>query len=258
MAFDFADLISPVTDLIGGTLNRKETRNANNKNNDLQRDFAQNSVRWKVEDAKRAGIHPIYALGAPTMSANPSYVGDTSLGQSISNAGQNISSSINKTRTSDERTSSVMEQLQIERGGLENELLRSQIARINQTSNPPMPGSDYIMPGQPQSGLSKRIPSQYTASVPGQPHMEAAPPTPGGKKFAYPYGLNVTLPSKDAKDAIEDVLPYELEHYYLHRIAPGIEKLFTEYPQAAGRFIAPYLKKLWNSRKSPYFSSGRR
>lgn len=42
-----------------------------NKNANLQREFAQNSIQWRVNDAKRAGIHPLYALGAQGSSYTP-------------------------------------------------------------------------------------------------------------------------------------------------------------------------------------------
>lgn len=41
-----------------------------------QREFAQNGIQWRVADAKAAGIHPLAALGAQTMSYEPQYVGD--------------------------------------------------------------------------------------------------------------------------------------------------------------------------------------
>lgn len=39
----------------------------------LQREFAQHGVRWRVEDAKEAGLHPMYALtgGGAAFSPNP-------------------------------------------------------------------------------------------------------------------------------------------------------------------------------------------
>lgn len=39
---------------------------ANKQNLALQKDFANNSIQWKVADARKAGIHPLYALGAST------------------------------------------------------------------------------------------------------------------------------------------------------------------------------------------------
>lgn len=33
------------------------------KNYNAQKEFAQNSIQWRVQDAKKAGIHPLYAMG---------------------------------------------------------------------------------------------------------------------------------------------------------------------------------------------------
>lgn len=45
-----------------------ETKRANIANEKLQREFAQQGIQWKVQDAKHAGIHPLAALGAVTPS----------------------------------------------------------------------------------------------------------------------------------------------------------------------------------------------
>lgn len=69
-------------EIIGSVLGyraaKKNTRSAeaaNQQNAELQREFAQNAISWKAADAKRAGLHPLAALGASTVSASPSYVG---------------------------------------------------------------------------------------------------------------------------------------------------------------------------------------
>lgn len=38
--------------------------------NDRQYDLARNSIKYRVEDANNAGIHPLYALGANTVSSS--------------------------------------------------------------------------------------------------------------------------------------------------------------------------------------------
>lgn len=47
------------------------------KNIALQREFAQHGVRWRVEDARQAGIHPMYALsgGGAAFAPNPIVMG---------------------------------------------------------------------------------------------------------------------------------------------------------------------------------------
>lgn len=58
-------------------------------NRKSQKKFAREGITWKVNDAKRAGIHPLAALGANTMSFSPQYI-DSDLGA----AGQNIDRAI--------------------------------------------------------------------------------------------------------------------------------------------------------------------
>jgi hypothetical protein len=55
-------------DILGGRKDRQATRDANNANIAMQRQFAQEGIGWKVADAKKAGIHPLFALGASTHS----------------------------------------------------------------------------------------------------------------------------------------------------------------------------------------------
>lgn len=134
-------IIGAGASIIGGLMGKKSSEEAAEKNANIQREFAQNSIRWRVEDAKAAGIHPLYAIGAPTISASPSYVGDT-LGTSVAAAGQDLSRAMNTTRTQPERDAAftkTVQDLQLQKFGLENELLASQIAKLRATTNPPMP-----------------------------------------------------------------------------------------------------------------------
>lgn len=53
--------------LLGGALSDSRNQAYANamwqKNYDAQKEFAQNSIQWRVQDAKKAGIHPLYAMG---------------------------------------------------------------------------------------------------------------------------------------------------------------------------------------------------
>lgn len=57
---------------------RESQQDANLANYNMQKEFAQHGIQWKVEDAVRAGIHPAVALGAQTHSASPSFIGEES------------------------------------------------------------------------------------------------------------------------------------------------------------------------------------
>lgn len=41
---------------------------------ELQKEFAQHGVQWRVADAQAAGVHPLYAMGANVSSATPSSI----------------------------------------------------------------------------------------------------------------------------------------------------------------------------------------
>lgn len=211
MPFPFAAAISAGAGLIGGLMNRSATAKANQANADLQREFAQNSIRWKVEDAKAAGIHPLYALGAPTYSASPSFVGDTSLGSSVANMGQDISRSIDATRTTKERVDAVqktVQDLEVTRLGLENELLAAQIRKINQPGHPParpdLSSDPIVIAGQsiqrdPNFSDSDVITSRY-----GEPAEWLYSPIVGAADAWKNYGQPVWDRLTDSREVVYD------------------------------------------------------
>ena len=76
-----------------------------NQNVELQREFAKNGIRWKVEDAKAAGLHPLFAIGGQGAAYAPSAVsvGGDSVAEAMSQAGQNVSRAIQAQQTAQER-----------------------------------------------------------------------------------------------------------------------------------------------------------
>lgn len=99
---------------------------------ELQREFAQSGVQWKVEDARKAGIHPLYALGAQTTAYAPQSVGlstpDTS---GYQNAGQNLARGIAATQTPSTNQTAITEafnQQQLEGLKLDNDIKRTKLA----------------------------------------------------------------------------------------------------------------------------------
>lgn len=121
-----------------------------------QREFAQHGVRWKVADAQAAGIHPLAALGAQTHSFAPISVGGTT--PDLSGVGQDIGRAISAMKGLDEKSQEIAEKasrLSLEKGALENDLLRSQIRRLNSAgTGPGMPSQGnvrvrHLIDGQP-------------------------------------------------------------------------------------------------------------
>jgi len=119
----------------------------NRQNERLQKEFAQNGLRWKVEDARRAGLHPLAVLGGSGYNAAPSFVGPSTLPMDFSRGGQDISGAIARTMTAPERGNALAE-LQLENmkaqnqgQNLENEFRKLQIIRLGREmkSTPAMP-----------------------------------------------------------------------------------------------------------------------
>ena len=75
--------ISGAFGIAGNSLGNSAARKAAAQQAALQKEFAQNGIRWKVADAKAAGLHPLAALGAQTTSYQP-----VSVGQDFSSFGQ--------------------------------------------------------------------------------------------------------------------------------------------------------------------------
>lgn len=119
---------------------------------DHTKTLAKNQIQWKVADAKAAGVSPLYALGAPTMSYSGSVGGEPSLGSTLSDMGQDIGRAVAAKQTAPERA---VQALVLEKAGLENEYLREQIASIRartwRESAPPLPLVNPPKEGMPLS-----------------------------------------------------------------------------------------------------------
>jgi hypothetical protein len=81
-AGSFLQGIGAVGSLFGGSSGRGQAT----QNFLWQRRFAKNAVRWRAEDAKRAGLHPLWAMGASVPSFQPTVVGQSDTGSSWSDA----------------------------------------------------------------------------------------------------------------------------------------------------------------------------
>lgn len=152
--------ISAATNWFGGQENREQQQQWNETqvnqaalNRSAQYDFAKNAIGWKVADAKGAGIHPLYALGANTVSYSPVSLGggpDTSMGSALASAGQDISRAMNATATAKGRADAftlATQEKTLTRMDLENQLLATKLKAAVSPGNPPMPTLDP--PGAP-------------------------------------------------------------------------------------------------------------
>lgn len=242
-------LISAGSTLLGGLLGkssaddaRAATQRMADQNIALQREFAQNGIQWRVEDAKKAGIHPIYALGGGGASFSPvsaAFSADTSLPNALASAGQDVGRAIHATRSASGRVDAMGKAaaaLQLEGLHLANENARVELAsktarlRAGQIG-PPLPssGDAYLIPGQSQSPLIKQKPLELAPSPSNAPHAE------GGSHGDVGYARTVTggyapVPSKDAKDRNEDMLIPEMLWSWRNNILPNFRESYRKPP----------------------------
>lgn len=103
----------------------------------MQKEFAQMGIRWRVEDAKAAGLHPLAALGSGGSSYTPSGVSvmaDRSREDFYHRTGQNLSRALSATATSEERSA---KRLQLVGMDLDNQIKRAELAKLQ--NSPPFP-----------------------------------------------------------------------------------------------------------------------
>lgn len=184
--------------------------------------LAKHGIRWKVADAKKAGIHPLYALGA-SPSAGGVQSGGNLIG-ALASAGSDISRAVQATRSQGEREdaySEAFKQQQYERNELENDLLRAQIAKTSQVG-PPLPsamtGLAGALPGQ--SPEYRVQPATNTASAPGHPSQRAGAESEISW-VRFPGGLQPT-PNMDAFEDADIGNPAALAWYWRNFIIPNV------------------------------------
>lgn len=191
-----AAAISAGADLLGGYLNREAQRDANEanarqaaQNRADQFHFAENSIKMRVDDANRAGIHPLYALGSPGMSFSPVAVGhtaETGMGNALAGMGQNISRAVGAYRSPADKVSAVSvaqqtvsNELELENKKLQNDLLRWKINDLAQPGTPP--GLVFDVP-------EKKKPEERPKLMAGGSRWDTNPNTSPAKAWEDQYG----------------------------------------------------------------------
>lgn len=97
------EIIQAVGSYAGGLRAARATEQANAANIAAQREFAQHGIRWRVEDAKAAGLHPLYALGGSVTPFAPSVVPATQAGEGLAQAGQSLGRAVQAVQTKEEK-----------------------------------------------------------------------------------------------------------------------------------------------------------
>ncbi|MEM3753884.1 MAG: hypothetical protein QW518_08940 [Thermofilaceae archaeon] len=126
-------LFAGLGSLAGGALGAWATNKANKENVKFQKRFAKQGIQWRVADAEKAGIHPLYALGAQTASFTPS-VQPVTDGSAVDSATREFSA-MRAARLAEREVESRIESNRAQAGYYKAQALASMQARKAQFAN---------------------------------------------------------------------------------------------------------------------------
>lgn len=277
--------IGAVGSLLGGNMAANNAQALAGMNYEAQREFAQNGIRWKVEDAKRAGIHPLYALGASTSSFSPvsGYGGDYGISDAAAQLGQGFERAQMSKMTKEERDRQeirdtiqdnvAIEKLNQERrmGDAQVRLIDSEIFRnfalsanaLRRSGLPPaMPGGlGGIIAGQGNSyatGQTEPEISSVVTSEKGLPSIQAG--SPPDVRFYNTASGRAPLPTEEAGDAMDAAFGAGLQWALRNNIVPWLANYFPihdphrrpdeEYNLIAGEYQKKSSRSMWDRIKN--------
>lgn len=191
----------------------------------FQREAQQNAIQWRVADAEKAGIHPIFALGANTPTSFPVAM-DTRIGEGMRDMGQSLGGAIARTLDNEAKEKHQMDMAlgaaQLEESDARKQMYLSEAARNRQQPGNPIPGlgvqkegsqgrvtvgPEIEVDGQtfsvPGTGAIDVKPVDQLSAKEGRPDV-AAGEHPGYKEFRY-RGMPMLLPETAGESAEEIV-----------------------------------------------------
>lgn len=183
LAGPLASIGGSILGFMGAKDKNKEARAAADLEYARQKEFAQSGIRWKVEDAHAAGVHPLFALGASTSSYAPQSIGMENemahLGKGLADMGADVSRAAQAQTTKSERAAVVArDAIALEGMQLDNDIKRASLASALQKLNSPGTG-----PGIPEDDSSKRPPLLM-----GGKKWDTDPSTSNVEDFEKRYG----------------------------------------------------------------------
>jgi hypothetical protein len=165
-----------------------------NKMYALQERAYSHGIQDKVADAKRAGIHPLAALGAQTYNPSPVSVGQgmaPDMGGSMADIGQNIGRALTANKSSHQRQ--IMD-IQLSNAKIDNEMKQIELNNARRSM------AGQVGPGVPDLVQNKAV--EVRSHAAGKPNLEAGSVTSTG--FARTGSGLMPVPSADVKEKIED------------------------------------------------------
>lgn len=209
-------IIPAAASIIGGAISSNASRQNAQSNINQQREFAQQGIQWRVEDAKKAGVHPLFALGANLPQFSPVHAED-SMGPALAEAGQSIGRGLAARGTPQERLM-FLAQLRAQEAQIGESEERRSLIRLERmklmremlgTPAAPdfSPGANNLLPeGQVPSerltGMVEEVPSKVS-SYSKEGNVQAGVPA-GFRFYKMPgFDWSLLLPSQDLSEPME-------------------------------------------------------
>lgn len=174
MGFDLGSIVGSAigagASLIGGSMNSKGARKIAREQMAMQKEFAQNGIQWKVEDAKKAGLHPLYAIGASTATYTPVSQDSSAMGNAVADAGAYLGKAIDGATDKATREALAQENLEYARQQRELASMKSgaEIMNLELQNRRLVLDNEYqqMLNAQKAAGVSGNPPRPISVSTP--------------------------------------------------------------------------------------------
>lgn len=254
----WGNIISAIGGLAGGLLQSQGQQSANrlaeaqfDYNAQKQEEYFKNAVLFRVQDAKRAGVHPLAALGAQIASPGPIAVGggvaDTGLGSGLASAGQDIGRAVSALKRTDEKEAAMRDAISaatLTKTQAEIDYIRSMTMR-NLAPSPGVPVATSgvratLLDGQGNApSLIKPELNKVTVTAPGAAHREPGQQPDVGHAVTS-RGTVTVIPGENVKNRMEDMSWLPFQWFVRNHIMPMFNQKYRSPPGPA-----PF-GKIWN------------
>lgn len=204
-------IIGAVGSVIGTQMAQDAADDRASAANAQAREMATHGIRWKVEDAKAAGLHPLFALGGSGATYSPAVAPVFDQSQNLGRAAEAVSTAFEKAMA---QNALAMSASQLEESDLRKDLLYSQIWRNYLEAAPAMmppavrPGVVYGQDGSMPGGFvglepfTSGSPRELRAGAVGESVAPRKSKSPPGQGDAWAYDVNKVPTSRPSNPGV--------------------------------------------------------
>jgi hypothetical protein len=205
-------IVPAILDMIGDRSNLTDAEKADNQERVAEK-FAKNQIRWKVADARYAGLHPLAALGMSTSSGPIISYGPRN--NTFARIGQNLGRAAEALLSKEDRAyNEEMRKLNLERERAELEGIKIRNRNNANNSTPiTVDQSGLVSPGQGDATTNPNVNFvKPKIKIQEKPGFEAGvAPFEGFKRDKDGYMWPVL--TQDMTEMLEDNLPFKARYY---------------------------------------------